>query len=290
MLSDPISLILDAIDAAETMCGTVRANRNLSPVTLGLDDIESFLDESRRRILANIKTLHENYGDSLDKHNDSAVQRLLDSGKSLQKDLTQKLHNIAFRKNNQFAGRMENAHFDDLLEDLKIIDNDIYQSFRSINRRMGGDDLDLRSASKSSGFPRSSLKSDNKLGYGQVPVDSKLYQALVDVAENCWYEKVIQGRLVWVNIVDEDKIRMQRPENAFIKELDKDSNRPNPMQPFPQLGLFGRGFGGGGGMIPSMVRQKLQEEADRNNGNLWNGQGNAQGLQFRNLRGQHFHY
>lgn len=270
MLSGPIKVVLDSIDVIDTFCSAIRENRNLGPSTPALDSLESFLEDSRRRILANVKFLHEKYGGSLDNHSDSAISLLLDCSKSMQVELIPKLRRIALRQNTQYAGRMENPHFDDIMDEFKGLDNHIYDSFRSINRRMGGDDSDLRSAPKSSSLLQGGSRTEKKFGLGEVAVDSKLHDELLKLAENCWVEQVIQGRLVWVNVADSEKVRQQRPENAFIKELEKDSPIPNGLQPFAQLGLGQTGLG-------------------RNNNN-GGGVLNPTGRLFLNYRGPHFHY
>ena len=229
MLLTPIELILESIRFMDETCSAIRSNRNLGHSTTALDNLQNTLEAARLQLFENINSLHEKYGSNLSDYNDPSIDTLNDCSEKLASELLPRLQRVAYGGTNgnvlgprfgsgSGSSSMENPHFGEITRRFEEIDEVIRNVVETIRNRM---EVSLPSSTRPSNssyqprLRRNLLTSSETTN--ETSVNTKALAGLIEHAKNSWFEKPLGGNMVYVNAYDEDIIRTERPENAYIK-------------------------------------------------------------------------
>jgi hypothetical protein len=108
-------------------------------------------------------------------------------------DIKSRLHEIA-------RGERGNPGFNELLRQVERIEDSVSSAVSSLGRRL--------QAAKPTPAPK---RKD------EITVSTKELDMLVAHMKNSWLEKVVAGRTVWVNALDEKRIVLVYPVGGFVK-------------------------------------------------------------------------
>jgi hypothetical protein len=128
----------------------------------------------------------------------------------VQTKIKPRLRNIAHPQQSSDK-KDRNPGFRDLRQQWRTVHDGVTQTMLSLSRRIEA------ASSSDSTLTQSPMSKPKKTNDISIPAQE--LDLLVDHLKNSWEEVISGGKLVYVNMYDQNKRQYERPENAFVKTL-----------------------------------------------------------------------
>lgn len=190
------------------LCDEIRVNRHLPRTTETLDRLQSGIKHTINTIDIEFNAIRRFIGSRMDLGDEAARISLQRAIRDVQTDIHVKLSDIAYKRRD--IQEREAPGFRDIHKRLQGVEAHVFMTLESLSRRL--------EASKA--VPEAPKPSIPKPRTDEAVVKLKELDRMLEHMKNSWVEKVVAGRILYVNVFDDKKSTFDRP-NGFIKELPR---------------------------------------------------------------------